>query len=74
ELKPYVEITKVYFSDALERINLHGKHAITSFAEGDELRMLLLGLKRFTKYENVNTKELRRNIAGRLIEANKYCF
>ena len=74
ELKPYVEITKVYFSDALERINLHGKHAITSFAEGDELRMLLLGLKRFTKYENVNTKELRRNIANRLIEANKYCF
>ena len=74
ELKPYVEITKVYFSDALERINLHGKHAITSFAEGDELKMLLLGLKRFTKYENVNTKELRRNIANRLIEANKYCF
>lgn len=74
ELKPYVEMTKVYFSEAFERINLHGKHAITSFSEGDELRMLLLGLKRFTKYENVNTKELRRNIAGRLIEANKYCF
>jgi len=74
ELKPYVEMTKVYFSDAFERINLHGKHAITSFSEGDELRMLLLGLKRFTKYENVNTKELRRNIANRLIEANKYCF
>lgn len=74
ELKPYVEMTKVYFSETFERINLHGKHAITSFSEGDELRMLLLGLKRFTKYENVNTKELRRNIAGRLIEANKYCF
>ena len=74
ELKPYVEMTKVYFSDAFERINLHGKHAITSFSEGDELRMLLLGLKRFTKYENVNTKELRRDIANRLIEENKYCF
>jgi len=74
ELKPYIEMTKVYFNDAFERINRHGKHAITSFADGDELRMLLLGLKRFTKYDNVNTKELRRSIAGRLIEANKYCF
>ncbi len=74
ELKPYVEMTKVYFNDALERINIYGKHAVTSFAEGDELKMLLLGLKRFTKYENVNTKALRRNIADRLIAANKYCF
>ena len=67
-------MTKVYISDAIERINLYGKHAITAFAEGDELKMLMLGLKRFTKYDTVNTVQLRREIADKLIEANKYCF
>lgn len=74
ELKPFVEMTQVYVSDSMERINIYGKHAITSFAEGDELKMLMLGMKRYTKLEPVNTKELRRNIADRLIEAGKYCF
>ena len=71
---PYIEMSRVYFSDALERINLHGKHAVSAFAEGDELKMLLLGMKRFTKFDPVNTKKLRRDIADRLIEANEYCF
>lgn len=70
----YVDMTKVYVSDALERINLHGKHAISAFAEGDELRMMLMGLKRFTKLDPVNTKTLRRNVAAKLIDANQYCF
>ncbi len=74
EALPYVEMTKVYVSDSLERINLYGKHAVAAYAEGDELKMLMLGLKRFTKFEPVNTTALRRNIADRLIEANKYCF
>lgn len=74
ELVPYLEMTQVYVSDSLERINIYGKHAISSFAEGDELKMLMLGLKRYTKFGNVNTARLRRNIAGRLLEANKYCF
>jgi alkylation response protein AidB-like acyl-CoA dehydrogenase len=74
ELQPYVNMTKVYISDAVERINLYGKHAITTFAEGDDLRMLMLGLKRFTKLEPVNTTKLRREIADKLIEADKYCF
>ncbi len=74
ELQPYLDMTKVFFNDAIERINLSGKHAITSFAEGDEQRMMLMGLKRFTKYETVNTKELRRRIAQKLIDANQYCF
>jgi len=74
ELQPYVDMTKVYVSDAMERINIYGKHAIAAFAEGDDLKMLMLGLKRFTKYEPVNTTRLRRNIADKLIEADKYCF
>jgi alkylation response protein AidB-like acyl-CoA dehydrogenase len=74
ELQPFINMTKVYISDAIERINLSGKHAIAAFAEGDDLKMLMLGLKRFTKYEPVNTTKLRREVADMLIEADKYCF
>lgn len=74
DLQPYVDMTRVYVSDAMERINVYGKHAIASFAEGDELKLLTLGLKRFTKFDLVNTTKLRRNIADRMIEANGYCF
>jgi len=74
EVQPYVDMTQVYVSDSLERINLYGKHAIAAFAEGDELKLLTLGLKRFTKSDLVNTTKLRRNIADKLIEANAYCF
>ncbi len=74
ELQPYIDMTRVYISDAVERINLYGKHAIAAFTEGDDLKMLMLGLKRFTKYEPVNTTQLRRNIADKLIHTEKYCF
>ena len=74
EVQPYVNMAQVYVSDSLERINLYGKHAIAAFAEGDELKLLTLGLKRFTKSDLVNTIKLRRNIADKLIEANAYCF
>ncbi len=74
ELQPYLDMTKVYINDAVEKISLYGKRAVTAFAEGDELKMLLLGLKRFTKLEPVNTVKLRRRIADRLIEANSFCF
>ena len=64
----------VYLHSAIDKLNSAGKVAITSFAEGDELRVMLMGLKRFTKYEVVNTKALRRQIAAKLIEENQYCF
>jgi len=70
----YYDITKVYLSDALERINLHGKHAIAAFTDGDEQRVMLMGLKRFTKYEVINTKDIRRKLADILIAENKYSF
>jgi hypothetical protein len=69
-----IDLTKTYVSDAVERLNLHGKHALQSFAEGDELRMMLMGLKRFTKTETFNTKAARRRIAARVSETGGYNF
>ncbi|MBX2902657.1 MAG: acyl-CoA dehydrogenase family protein [Chitinophagales bacterium] len=69
-----IDIAKTYISDAMEKINLSGKHAITAFNEGDVLRIMLMGLKRFTKYEAYNTIAARRRIADKLIEENAYCF
>ncbi|NOX18738.1 MAG: acyl-CoA dehydrogenase [Chlorobi bacterium] len=70
----YAKMTSVYVSDSLERINLYGKHAIAAFAEGDDMKLLLLGMKRFTKLDPVNTTKLRREVADKMIEENKYCF
>ena len=66
------DIMQTYLYDAADRINKAGKDAINSFAEGDEQRMMLLGLKRFTKADPYNSKEARRRIAKRLIGENKY--
>ena len=70
----YVDMVKCYFFDAMERMNTAGKSALAAFAEGDELRMMSMGLKRFTKYEMVNTKEIRRNVANKCIAVNGYAF
>ena len=69
-----IDLARVYLSDSLERINLSGKHAITAFNEGDTLRIMLMGLKRFTKYEPINTTAARRRIADKMIEENQYPF
>ena len=69
-----IDITRTYISDSLERINLSGKHAITSFNDGDMLRIMLMGLKRFTKYDSYNTTASRRRIADELIAKNQFCF
>jgi alkylation response protein AidB-like acyl-CoA dehydrogenase len=68
------EMLSVFINDATDRIRVAGKNAAAGFAEGDELKMILLGIKRFTKYPAVNTKEARRKIADQLIEAGEYCF
>jgi len=70
----YVDMVKCFFFDALDRINSNGKQALVAFADGDELRMMQMGLKRFTKYENVNTKEVRRRVADKFISENAYAF
>jgi alkylation response protein AidB-like acyl-CoA dehydrogenase len=72
--KVHLDMMRIFITDAADRMNKNGKEAINGFAQGDEQRMMLLGLKRFTKTEPFNTKDARRNIAAVLIEANKYCF
>jgi len=67
-------MARVYLNDAADKIHIAGKNAINSFNEGDEQRMMLMGLRRFTKVNPLNTKELRQAIALKLIEENKYCF
>lgn len=69
-----IAMLNVFLTDAADRINKAGKDAINGFAEGDELRMMIMGLKRFTKTEPFNTKEARRVIAAKLISENKFCF
>ena len=68
----YIDILKVFFNDAMNKINVFGKDTLQSYAEGDELRIMLMGLKRYTKYEPVNVIEARRRIAAKVIEAGKY--
>lgn len=70
----FVDMMKVYLTDAADRILKNGKDAINAFAEGDEQRMMLLGLKRFTKAEPFNAKDARRRIADKLIAENRYPF
>jgi hypothetical protein len=67
-----LDIMRTWLYDAADRINKSGKDAINAFADGDEQRMMLLGLKRFTKVDPFNSKAARRRIADKLINDNKY--
>jgi hypothetical protein len=67
-----LDIVRTWLYNAADTINKHGKDAINAFAEGDEQRMMLLGLKRFTKTEPFNSKEAKRRIADKLISDNRY--
>ena len=72
--KHQISMAQVYLSEAVEKINVAAKEAIASFTKGDEQKVMLMGLKRFTKMDLINTKELRRQIADYMIEAGKYPF
>ena len=69
-----IAIAKTYFYDSADRIAKAAKDAIQSFAEGDEARMMLMGLKRFTKTQEFNPKAARQTIAQKLIADGKYDF
>jgi alkylation response protein AidB-like acyl-CoA dehydrogenase len=73
--KEQIAMSQLYLYHAVDIINVKAKEAILSFAEGDEQRAMLMGLKRFTKYQNMpNIGELRKTIAAKVIAENKYPF
>jgi len=72
--KLQVNAAKIYLYEAVEKINKAGRDAIASFTTGDEQKVMLMGLKRFTKINPVNIKQLRREIADHLISKNQYAL
>ena len=75
KVQEQIAMAQLYLYHAVDIINQKGKEGIVSFAEGDEQRMMLMGLKRFTKYANMpNVIGLREKIAAKVISENKYAF
>ncbi|MEN9489131.1 MAG: hypothetical protein RL494_1396 [Bacteroidota bacterium] len=75
KVKEQIAMAKLYLYQAVDIITIKGKESIISFAEGDEQRMMLMGLRRFTKYANMpNVVGLREIITSKLIAENEYCF
>jgi len=73
--KVQIAMTQLYLFNAIEDITSKAKEAIASFSEGDEQRMMLMGLKRFTKYQNMpNVVGLRKVIADKITTEKKYAF
>lgn len=73
-VKEPIAMMRCYLNDAVDKVAKAGKEAINAFATGDEQKMMLLGLRRFTKTEPFDSKDARRLIADKLIEEGKYCF
>lgn len=72
--KHQIAMSQVYLFEAVDKINAAAKEAIASFTKGDEQKVMLMGLKRYTKMDLINTKELRRQIADYMIDQGKYPF
>lgn len=68
------EMAIIYLHHAMQKASAAGREAIYAFAEGDELRLMLLGLKRFTKIDPYNLKAARRKVADYVIEKGEYPF
>ncbi|MGY8887666.1 MAG: acyl-CoA dehydrogenase family protein [Flavobacteriales bacterium] len=69
-----LDMMQTYVYSVADKINIAGKEALNGFAEGDELKMMMLGMKRFTKVDPFNCKEARRRVADTCIAKNEYCF
>ncbi|TKB98566.1 acyl-CoA dehydrogenase family protein [Pedobacter cryophilus] len=72
--KGQLDMMRIYLQECVDKTHLAGKEALNSFAEGDELNMMLMGLRRFTKTAPFNIKDARQRVAKQLIDANKYCY
>ena len=69
-----IDMLQVYVNDAIDRTAYNAKQAIAAWATGDEKRLLLMGVRRFAKYEPINAKDARRRIAKQMLTAGQYCF
>ncbi|MFN7100375.1 MAG: acyl-CoA dehydrogenase, partial [Flavobacterium sp.] len=75
KVKEQIAMAQLYLYQAVDIVTQKGKEAIISFAEGDEQRMMLMGLRRFTKYTNMpNVVALKETITAKLVAENEYCF
>jgi alkylation response protein AidB-like acyl-CoA dehydrogenase len=68
------EMAMIYLHHAITKAATVGREAISAFAEGDEQRLMLMGLKRFTKIDAYNLKQARRKVADFVIEKGEYPF
>jgi alkylation response protein AidB-like acyl-CoA dehydrogenase len=68
------DIVNSLIYDAADRIKKNGKDALNAFADGDELRIMHIGLKRFTKVQPYNSKAAKRRIADKMIAEKQYAF
>ncbi len=69
-----IAMCQLYIHDAADRMHKHAKEAVNNFADGDEQRAMLMGAKRFAKNTPINTAELRKAIAKKMIAEGKYCY
>ena len=69
-----ITMSKLFLYSAIKNCQKAGEEVILSFAKGDEQKMLMMGIKRFTKGYTINPKEMRRSVAEKMIEENSYCF
>lgn len=75
KVEEQIAMAQLYLYKAVDIVALRGKESIISFSEGDEQRMMLMGLRRFTKYTNMpNIVALREKITSKLVAENSYCF
>jgi phosphopantetheine adenylyltransferase len=75
KVQEQIAMAKLYLYKAVDIVTQKGKESVISFAEGDEQRMMLMGLRRFTKYTNMpNIVALREAITTKLVEKNEYCY
>ncbi len=68
----YFDIAQSLMYDTCVSISKSGKEALLNFASKDELNLMLIGLRRFTKIKPINVKETRRRIADQIIDKNGY--
>ena len=75
QAKEQIAMAKLYLYKAVDIVTQKGKESVISFAEGDEQRLMLMGLRRFTKFTTMpNVVNLREIITTKLVAENTYCF